>query len=201
MAEFLLRLPALLLAMVFHEYAHARVANALGDPTPRAHGRLTLNPIAHVDWIGLAMLWFFRFGWARAVPVNPFNFRNPRSGMALTSLAGPLANVVLAFLALLMLRLGWPAPTSPYFLVVDLFLTYNLALAVFNLIPVPPLDGYRVLGAALPRGAAGALDVLERYGWIILVALVWTGAIGRLMGPLMSGLFGLLDAGARAIAG
>ena len=196
-----MRLPALLVAIVFHEYAHALAANLQGDPTPRAHGRLTLNPLAHLDWIGLAMLWFFRFGWARPVPINPYNFRNPRTGLILTSLAGPLANVLLAFLSLVLLRLNWLGPASPYRLLAELFLTYNLILAVFNLIPIPPLDGYRVLSGLLPRGAAGVLDLLERQGWILLIILVATGAIGYILGPLEAGLFRLLDAGARVIAG
>ena len=199
-SDLIMRLPALLVALVFHEYAHARVAYALGDPTPRYQGRLTLNPLAHLDPIGLIMLWIFRFGWARPVQVNPQNFANPRRGMLLVGLAGPLANVVLAFLSLVVLRLPI-VPGGVALSLLELFLTYNLVLAVFNLIPVPPLDGSRVLAGLLPDRAARVFDQLENKGWVILIVLIWTGAIGIILQPLMTGLFRALDVVARAITG
>lgn len=198
--DFVLRLPALLVALAFHEYAHARVAYALGDMTPRYQGRLTLNPLAHLDPVGLLMLWVFRFGWARPVQINPFNFANPRRGMLLASMAGPLANVGLAFLSLVALRAGI-VPGGVWTSLVDLLFSYNLVFAAFNLIPVPPLDGSRILSGLLPDRAAAALRGLERYGWLILVGLIWTGAIGSIMSPLMGGLFRVLDIAARAVTG
>lgn len=178
----------LLAAIVFHEYAHAKTADLMGDPTPRAQGRLTLNPLAHLDPIGLLMLWAFHFGWARPVLVNPYRFADPRRGMMLVAAAGPLTNVLLAYVALVLLRLG----LSDGFLGSALAWTYrrNLSLAVFNIIPVPPLDGAKILAGLLPPDRAGWLHTLEQYGWAVLVLLLVTGVIGEIMSPLVR----LLDA-------
>ena len=145
--EIIAGLPGLIIAMVIHEYAHARTAVALGDFTPKMMGRLTLNPMAHIDPLGLVMLLLVRFGWAKPVMINPNNFRQPRRDDVLVSLAGPGANLVMAFLALVVLLLCYQAgvvsPGSK--LVLQLIVEYNIGFAIFNLIPIPPLDGSHIL--------------------------------------------------------
>jgi Zn-dependent protease len=181
----LYRLPALLVAIVFHEYAHAQAADALGDPTPRYSGRLTLNPLAHLDPVGLLALWFFRFGWAKPVPVNPYNFRDPRRGMVLVAMAGPAMNLFLAFLTMLVLRLTGVSLSAAGPIVSQLLL-YNVLLAAFNIIPVPPLDGSKILAGLLPRSAGRYIAQIEPYGWVVLLALLWTGILQRVIGPVVN---------------
>src|SRR5690606_36818607 len=159
----LVTLPGLLPALVLHEYAHARTADALGDPTPRNMGRLSLNPIPHIDPIGLLMLFIFRFGWAKPVPVNPYYFKDARRGMLLVAAAGPDTNIVLAFIIrLAMGLLPWQWMIGGY-LPQALQYAYliNLYLAVFNLLPVPPLDGSRILAGLVPAETAEFIDSLE----------------------------------------
>lgn len=192
----LYRLPALLVAIIFHEYAHAQVADALGDPTPRYSGRLTLNPLAHLDPVGLLALWFFRFGWAKPVPVNPYNFRDKHRGMLLVALAGPGMNLLLAFLTMVFLRVTGTslASAGP---IVSLLLLYNVWLAAFNIIPVPPLDGSKVLAGLFPRTAGYYLAQVEPYGWVVLLALLWTGLLQRFLLPLVN----LILLGLQAVTG
>ncbi|HHY38743.1 MAG TPA: site-2 protease family protein [Clostridia bacterium] len=196
--SFVYRLPAVIIALVFHEYAHAQAADMLGDRTPRYAGRLTLNPLSHLDPIGFLSLWVFRFGWAKPVPINPYNFRNRDRGLLLSSLAGPTMNIFLAFLTLWFMKLTrtplavYGGAAIPYYL-----LMYNVWLAVFNLIPVPPLDGSRALGVLLGPGSrlgSRFFDEMERYGWVVLLILVWSGVIGTIMAPLAGGLLSVLDA-------
>jgi len=180
------RIPALLVALTVHEYAHARAAVALGDLTPKFLGRLTLNPVAHLDPIGLIMLWLFRFGWAKPVPVNYRNFKNGRQGVMLVSLAGPAANIITAFVSMLAMGLLAKIGFLPLVLERILWLTfsYNIVFAIFNLIPVPPLDGSKILMSLLPGRQAYAFERLEPYGPIILIALVYLGVIGTITYPL-----------------
>ncbi|MFS8641038.1 MAG: site-2 protease family protein, partial [Symbiobacteriaceae bacterium] len=166
--------PGLLMALVLHEYAHARVADRLGDPTPRASGRLSLDPLAHLDPVGTLLLLAFGFGWARPVPVNPYYFRNPIAGMAYVAAAGPLTNVLLALAALVVLQLWWPPGLVGRALLYTAYI--NVFLAVFNLIPVPPLDGSRVLRAVLGRRGEW-LDAAESYGWLLVLLLLVTNVI------------------------
>lgn len=181
----LTRIFILITAFSVHEFAHAWVANAFGDPTPKAYGRLTLNPAAHLDLMGSLMLLFAGFGWAKPVPVNPFFLRR-RSEAALmwVSLAGPLSNLLMAVLAALPLRLGFIQftgetgkilPTLPQFLYE--FILINLFLMLFNLIPVFPLDGEKVLNFFLPPQQARTLEDIRPYGPLILFALVFVGPI------------------------
>ena len=179
-------LPGLVIAMVIHEYAHARVAVAMGDFTPRLMGRLTLNPVAHVDPIGLLCLFLVHFGWAKPVVVNPRNFRNPRRDDILVSLAGPGANLLMAFAALVVLllydRMGGNMTTGVY-LVFRLIIEYNIGFAIFNLLPLPPLDGSHVLMQILPRDLAYKLAGLERYSFLILIFLLMTPVLGMILIP------------------
>jgi Zn-dependent protease len=175
-----------------HEYAHGKVAQLQGDDTASDFGRLTLNPLAHIDPIGtilvpLVLLFGsggrFGFGWARPVPINPYNFRNPRQGVLLVSLAGPASNIALAFVSGTILRIVGMEPGEGVFLSLQLILytlTFlNLYLAFFNLIPLPPLDGSGVLSAVLPTEYARKYEGMGRYGTIILIVLI---AIGGLTG-------------------
>jgi len=199
-ADFLIRLPALLVAIVFHEYAHGRVAHELGDPTPAYQGRLTLNPLAHLDPIGLLMLWVFRFGWAKPVQINPSYFRDPRADMIKVSAAGPLANLLLAFFAILFLKIPLLSGVTVWRDLVNNILLYNVVLAVFNLIPIPPLDGSKVLGGLLPGRYAYAYNQLQSYGWIILILFIWSGAVGAVLWPGVRFVVRALDVLASPIA-
>ena len=176
---------ASLLCITFHETCHGWVAYRLGDPTAKRMGRLTLNPLKHVDISGLIMMALFRFGWAKPVPVDMRNFKNPKTGMALTALAGPVSNVVLAYIAavfcnftiFLMERLGqtWLLVGVVQFLIyVEII---SAGLAVFNVFPIPPLDGSKVLFACLSDRAYEKLMRYERYGMGLLMLLLITGLI------------------------
>lgn len=192
--DMIFRIPALLIALTIHEYAHARVAVAFGDPTPRIAGRVTLNPIAHLDPFGLIMLFFTQFGWAKPVPINPYNFRNGRTGVILVSLAGVAANFVTALVCAILLKLvGRTMLPAEVDWVLQLTIVYNVALAVFNLIPIPPLDGSQIVTALLPGRQAYAFESIGRYGIFILMALLVTGIIGAVMKPLMGGLYFIIN--------
>ncbi|MCP4426835.1 MAG: site-2 protease family protein [Chloroflexi bacterium] len=171
----------LLVAFTIHELAHAITADRLGDPTPRRMGRITLNPLAHLDPFGTIMLLISGFGWAKPVMVNPLNLRgNPRSSMAFVAAAGPLSNVIMAVLFALPFRLGLLEPAfssggalpSLSFLFMQ-FVFINLILAFFNLIPVPPLDGFKILQGVLPPEMAYQLRPLEQYGFLILIGIIF----------------------------
>jgi Zn-dependent protease len=180
-----------LVALVLHEYAHAWVATRLGDPTPRATGRLTLNPLAHLDPIGLIMLWIFRFGWAKPVQINPYFFRNQRQGMILVSLAGPVMNIIIALLGLIALR--YVGYRGFWGILLQWIVLYDVLLAVFNLIPIPPLDGSKVLFGMLPARFGHIATALEGYGWVILLIAIYVGVIGAILYPLANGLLNILN--------
>jgi Zn-dependent protease len=191
----------LVLGITFHEFAHAWTANQLGDPTPRMNGRVTLNPLAHFDPIGglmtlLTILGLAFIGWGKPVPVNPYYLRGGRRGMMLTSLAGPLSNLILAFIAAVILRLAWIAsPTGMaqalwtseglWYLAYNL-VSLNVVLAVFNMLPIHPLDGFHILEGLAPPAWDRALAFLRQYGMWILLLLLLVG--GRLTGPLYGAL-------------
>ena len=186
-ADLIAGLPGLILAMVVHEYAHARVAVAMGDFTPRLMGRLTLNPMAHIDPVGLLMLFIIKFGWAKPVMINPRNFRDPKKGDILVSLAGPAANLLLAFAALLImalyLKMGF-AMTPGMRSVFVLIMISNINFAIFNMLPLPPLDGSHVLMQLLPEDLAWKLRSIERYSFLILIALMMTPVLTGILIPL-----------------
>ena len=189
-------LPGIVIAMVIHEYSHARVADALGDFTPRMQGRLTLNPAAHVDPIGLAMLFLVHFGWAKPVQINPMNFSNPRRDDILVSLAGPASNLITSFVALIILVLlaKLDFPLSEGLLVVfNLIIVYNINFAIFNMLPIPPLDGSHILRNLLPYEMARAYAQLERYSFIFLLIILMTPVLSYIFVPLQRFIFSIFQ--------
>ncbi len=189
---------ALLLCITFHETSHGFAAWKLGDPTAKSQGRLTLNPIKHIDWFGLLMMAVFKFGWAKPVPVDMRNFKKPKRDMAITAAAGPISNVVLAYAALLVrsgllyvyLRhdggavIAWLVTLSEYIAVI------SAGLAVFNVLPIPPLDGSKVLYFCLSDEHYQTLMRYERYGMLLLMVCLFTGVLDT---PLQFLRGGLLD--------
>ena len=174
MKELGLRLASVFLCLTVHESCHGLAAYGLGDPTAKRQHRLSLNPLRHIDWFGLAMMVVAGFGWAKPVPVNPNYFKNPKRGMALTALAGPVSNFLLALVLLLGVRIFWVSAagsTWMMFLVETAIL--SIGLGVFNLIPVPPLDGSKVLFAVLPDRAYDFVLRYERIGVLLLWVLVF----------------------------
>ena len=209
LSQFLLKLaifaPPMLMAVTFHEVAHGAVAALLGDPTARLAGRLTLNPIKHLDPMGLlAFVLTQMIGWAKPVPVDGRYFKNPRMGMVLVSAAGPASNFVMALLSALALAGLESAPhmisdpaVRAYVLLPLLYMTIasvqvNLALGVFNLLPIPPLDGGHLLMGLLPQRWAYELVLRERWGFVIVILLAITGVLGRILGPVVAYLYNLL---------
>ncbi len=203
--EIALLLVPVLMAVTFHEVAHGYVANWLGDPTPRLAGRLTFNPFKHLDIFGaLAFLLTRMIGWAKPVPVDPRHFRDPAKGMMLVALAGPAMNFALAVGFSLAARLvdyaaGGVMPGSLAFRILEPLaymcvagVSVNLALGVFNLLPVPPLDGSNILAAFLPPHLASRYMDLGRWGFFVLILLAVTGVLGRLILPPVSFLAQLL---------
>ena len=187
---------AVLLAITFHETAHGFVAYKLGDPTAKNQGRLTLNPLAHLDPVGALMMFIAGFGWANPVPVNPFFFNGDRTkGMMLVSVAGPVTNLLLSFIAYFIYAAGGGFVTVPF---LNVFLTQmivlNIYLAIFNLIPVPPLDGSKILAGFLPRAAAYKyLTTVEQYGFIILLVLIVFNITDMILVPIANFVLNLFS--------
>jgi Zn-dependent protease len=175
----LLLVPVLVISMVLHEIAHAYVANRLGDPTARMLGRLTLNPLKHVDPMGTAMFAItyltsgFMFGWAKPIPVQPRFFNRPHQDMAIVAIAGPLVNLVIAWLTAVVGIHLIPDATGTLAEFVSLAFATNVLLAVFNMMPIPPLDGSRVLAAVMPKEMAEAWGRLDQFGFIIIFGLLF----------------------------
>ena len=172
----LLAIP-LLYSIIIHELAHGWVAYRMGDPTAKYAGRLTLNPVKHLDPIGTAMLFIFGFGWAKPVPVNFSHFQNTRLGLILVSSAGIVANMIFAFLAVLLLRLLAPSPSGSIGQLLYYLAQINIMLASFNLIPIPPLDGSKILMGFMPERLQYALSRLEPFGFFIIIGLLYLGAL------------------------
>ena len=190
-------LPGIIIAMVVHEFAHARVAYALGDFTPKLAGRLTLNPAAHIDPIGLLMLLVAHFGWAKPVQINPYNFSNPRRDDLLVSLAGPAANLITAFLTVivmvLLVKMDFEMSRGMH-LVLSLIMVININFAIFNMLPIPPLDGFHVLRNILPYELARQLEGLERYSMIFLIIILMTPILSYVFVPLQRFILGIFQA-------
>jgi Zn-dependent protease len=176
----LLAIP-LLYSIILHELAHGWVAYRMGDPTAKLLGRLSLNPLKHLDPIGTVMLFIFGFGWAKPVPVNFNNLHDTRKGLILVSSAGITANMILAFLAFFLLRLLSPAPSGVLATLLFYLAEINIILASFNLIPIPPLDGSKILMGFLPERFQYYLSRLEPFGLFIIIGLLYIGALDPLI--------------------
>jgi Zn-dependent protease len=200
--EILILFVLLVMSLSVHEAAHAWTADRLGDPTARLLGRITLNPLAHIDWIGtvlfpLLALWsgLPLLGWAKPVPVNFHQLRHPRRDFAIIAAAGPASNIVLGVIGALILRAVYdPAATGQYLLfgVLAQFVALNVILAVLNMIPVPPLDGGNVIGGLVGESMARAIDQLRPYGFIIIYALLLTGVLREYVFPIANAITGRL---------
>lgn len=187
----------ILTAVTFHELAHGYVADKLGDPTARLAGRLTINPLKHLDPIGTLVFIFTRMiGWAKPVPVNPYNLRDPKKDMMWVSLAGPATNLIIAIIASIFFRILISLPVSPFsplgqtilvpvLLIAQLTVTINIGLGVFNLIPVPPLDGSKILMGLLPHKQAVAYSKIEPYGFFILIGLIFLRITDYIIVPVI----------------
>lgn len=188
MLSILISVPITLIALTVHECAHGWVSSKLGDPTPRIQGRLTLNPFAHLDFMGTILMILTGFGWAKPVEVNPMYYKDRKKGMALVAAAGPISNILLAFIGMLLsgvlvlIRYWAGFELALLDTILHLFTIRNLGFAVFNLIPLPPLDGAKVLGMFLPNRAYYTMLQYERYCMILLMVLSLTGAFSRIIG-------------------
>lgn len=193
LSTFILSLPIFLFAIIAHEYSHGLTAYLLGDPTPKLYRRLTLNPVYHIDLFGTVILPLILvagrspvvFGWAKPVPINFSNFKNPRIDTILVGLSGPLANLGIAIFISLLLRLNIVFLNEQVIFFIKLSVLINLVLAIFNLLPIPPLDGSKVVLGILPKEVTRTFLSLEPYGIILLVILLWMGIINRFVLPLV----------------
>ena len=189
------RLIAIVIAVTVHEFAHAKVADHLGDPTAEAMGRVSLDPRAHLDPLGSLLFLLIGFGWGKPVPFDPYNLENPRRDAALISLAGPATNIAMALAATPLLYLFSPAPLISVFLTV--FIGINVVLAIFNLLPFAPLDGFKIVGGFLSDEQAEQWYSLERYGFLFLMFFILPFAGGRSMldvivSPIISFILNIL---------
>lgn len=202
---YLYMVPVILLSLSFHEFSHAYVSYRLGDPTAKNMGRLTLNPFKHLDPIGTLMMFVARVGWAKPVPINPVYYRDRKKGTMLVSLAGPLSNIMLAFLAafpLVYIGLKYSFRPSGFSMVLFefsmLFFAVNINLAVFNMIPIPPLDGSKVLSGVLPQRTYFKLMQYENIIGIIFLVIVFmfpgilTSVIGFVASPIQNGILNIV---------
>ncbi len=202
MNDFILQLiilaPPILLALTLHEFAHGYVAYRFGDPTAKDQGRLTLNPLKHLDPIGTLAFFIIKIGWAKPVPVNPNYFRNPRKDMLWVALAGPAVNFILAIISALLVKIIWfiaasipPSPLAaailiPLHEVLMASVWINLVLCIFNFLPIPPLDGSKILAGLLPPDMARSYASVERYGFVIILLLAFSGLLSKMILPVIA---------------
>jgi Zn-dependent protease len=204
LTELIILAPPLLFALTLHEFAHGFIADRLGDPTARLAGRLTLNPLSHLDPLGTIAFFFIKFGWAKPVPVNAGYFRNPKQDMLWVALAGPVTNFGLAIISAILTKIAWLiAGLLPYSRVMEAVLLplsamlvasvwINLVLAIFNILPIPPLDGGRILAGLLPDRLAEPYRQVERYGFIIILILAFSGLLSKVILPIIRSVNDLL---------
>lgn len=196
--EILIGAVVTLIALSVHEFAHGFVSSKLGDPTPRMQGRLTLNPMAHLDPVGTILMILTGFGWAKPVQINPMYYKDRVKGMALVALAGPLSNLILAFLGLLIgvliMLLGYKAnmDMSLAIFITQTFVIRNLCFMVFNLIPFPPLDGFKIAGVIFPRELYYKILQYEQYIMYLLIFLSLTGFFSRIIGAGVNIVYNIL---------
>lgn len=197
---FVVYLFSLLTAIAFHEFSHAFAADHLGDPTPRLQGRLKLNPMAHVDWMGMLFLMMFGFGWGKPVEFDPYNLKNPRRDAAIISIAGPISNFVLAIALSIVLKLiilfDQSILTTIGLLIFVPMIRMNVLLGVFNLLPIHPLDGFKIVGGILPADKAHEWYSLQRYGMFFLLLMILpiggSSMLDKILSPLVSFFTSLL---------
>lgn len=189
--EKLISLPGLLVAIIFHELAHGYTSYKLGDPTPKKNGRLTLNPISHIDPIGFLCLIIFKFGWAKPVPINPSYYKHRKKDTVLVSIAGPITNLLIALLVSFIISRGF-IKNETILNIFVIMVWYNIMLGIFNLIPLPPLDGSKILASLLPLKYETLFYKYEKYLNIILVLLIITKQIDKILSPVINLCLNLL---------
>ncbi|KNZ43269.1 site-2 protease family protein [Acetobacterium bakii] len=183
-----LSLPGILIAISFHEMAHGFAADAMGDPTAKNAGRLTINPFKHIDPLGFISMLLFRFGWAKPVPVNPMYFKNRKKGTIVVSLAGVATNLLLAFIGMAAFLAVYPLQNEILSTILQYVYLYNIVFAVFNIIPIPPLDGSQILMVFLPPKALPVFYKFQRYGMIAIFVLAFSGLLGMIINPAINGI-------------
>lgn len=189
--QLIFTIPILIISLTLHEISHGFASYLMGDKTAKYNGRLSINPLKHIDWFGFLMLVVAGIGWAKPVPVNMFGFKDPKKGMAITALAGPLMNVLLVFVSLLLYALAIIYRWNEYFIVFfSLSAQYNAVLAMFNMLPIPPLDGSKVIFAFLPERLYFKLMAYEQYGMILILILSFTNMTSKI---ISTGVYNLME--------